>query len=48
MAPPSAVVNLMQQTFKAIPPKDIVADFVKVQDEKPAPNARRICGKVWA
>ena len=31
-----AVVNLMQQTFKAIAPKDIIADFVKVQDKKPA------------
>ena len=26
----------MQQTFRAIPPKDIVAEFVKVQDQKPA------------
>jgi hypothetical protein len=33
------VVNLMQQTFKAIPPKDIVAEYVKVQDQKPAPRA---------
>jgi hypothetical protein len=34
-----AVVNLMQQTFRAIPPKDIVAEFVKVQDQKPAQRA---------
>jgi hypothetical protein len=34
-----AVVNLMQQTFSAIPPKDIVAEFVKVQDQKPAQRA---------
>src|SRR5262249_26981820 len=34
-----AVVNLMQQTFKAIAPKDIIADYIKVQDEKPAARA---------
>lgn len=34
-----AVVNLMQQTFKAIAPKDIVSDFVKVRDQKPAAQA---------
>ncbi len=34
-----AVVNLMQQTFKTISPKDIVAEFVRVQDQKPAPRA---------
>jgi hypothetical protein len=33
------LVNLMQQTFKAIPPKNIVAEFVKVQDQKPAARA---------
>jgi hypothetical protein len=37
-----AVVNLMQQTFKAIAPKDIVADFVKVQDQKPAEQAEAL------
>ena len=35
----TAVVNLMQQTFKAIAPKDIVADYVKVQADKPAAQA---------
>ncbi len=35
----TAVVNLMQQTFKAIAPKDIVADYVKVQTDKPAAQA---------
>ena len=34
-----AVVNLMQQTFRAIAPKDIIAEFVKVQDQKPAQRA---------
>jgi hypothetical protein len=34
-----AVVSLMQQTFSAIAPKDIIAEFVKVQDEKPAARA---------
>jgi hypothetical protein len=34
-----AVVNLMQQTFSAIAPKDIIADFVRVQDQKPAARA---------
>ena len=34
-----AVVNLMQQTFSAIAPKDIIAEFVKVEDEKPAARA---------
>jgi hypothetical protein len=34
-----AVVNLMQQTFKAIAPKDIIAEFVKAQDQKPTPRA---------
>ena len=34
-----AVVNLMQQTFKAIAPKDIIAEFVRVQDQKPASRA---------
>jgi hypothetical protein len=34
-----AVVNLMQQTFNAIAPKDIVAEFVKVEDQKPAARA---------
>jgi hypothetical protein len=34
-----AVVNLMQQTFKAIAPKDIIAEFVKVQDQKPTSRA---------
>jgi hypothetical protein len=34
-----AVVNLMQQTFRAIPPKDVVAEFVNVQDQKPAQRA---------
>jgi hypothetical protein len=29
----------MQQTFKAIPPKDIIAEFLGVQDQKPAPRA---------
>jgi len=33
------VVNLMQQTFKAIAPKDIVDAFVKVEDQKPAARA---------
>jgi hypothetical protein len=37
-----AVVDLMQQTFKAIAPKDIVADFVKVQDQKPAAQAEAL------
>lgn len=34
-----AVVNLMQQTFNAIAPKDIIAEFVKVEDQKPAARA---------
>jgi hypothetical protein len=34
-----AAVNLMQLTFKAIAPRDIVAAFVKVQDQKPAARA---------
>ena len=34
-----AVVSLMQQTFNTIAPKDIIADFVKVQDQKPAARA---------
>jgi hypothetical protein len=34
-----AVVNLMQQTFNTIAPKDIIAEFVKVQDQKPAVRA---------
>jgi hypothetical protein len=34
-----AVVNLMQQTFKAIAPSDIIAAFVKVQGQKPAARA---------
>jgi hypothetical protein len=29
----------MQQTFSAIAPKDIIAEFVKVQDQKPAARA---------
>jgi hypothetical protein len=33
------VVSLMQQTFSAIAPKDIIAEFVKVQDQKPAARA---------
>jgi hypothetical protein len=34
-----AVVNLMQQTFNTIAPKDIIADFVKVEGQKPAARA---------
>jgi hypothetical protein len=34
-----AVVNLMQQTFRTIPPKNIIAEFVKVQSQKPAPRS---------
>ncbi len=34
-----AVVDLMQKTFQAIAPKDIVDEFVKVQDQKPAARA---------
>jgi hypothetical protein len=29
----------MQQTFSAIAPKDIIAEFVKVQDQKPSARA---------
>jgi hypothetical protein len=34
-----AVVNLMQQTVRAIARKQIIAEFVKVEDEKPAARA---------
>jgi hypothetical protein len=34
-----AVVGLMQTTFKAIAPKEIIDEFVKVQDQKPAARA---------
>jgi hypothetical protein len=34
-----AVVTLMQQTFSAIAPKDIIAEFVRIEDQKPAARA---------
>jgi len=34
-----AVVTLMQQTFNTIAPKDIIAEYVKVQAQKPASRA---------
>lgn len=34
-----AVVNLMQQTFKTISPEEIIAEYVKAGDEKPAARA---------
>ena len=34
-----AVVDLMQQTFEAIPPREIISEFLKVEHEKPAPRA---------
>jgi hypothetical protein len=35
----AAVVNLMQQTFKAIAPTRILAEFLKVDTEQPAARA---------
>jgi hypothetical protein len=34
-----AVVDLMQQTFDTIPPREIISEFLKVEDEKPAARA---------
>lgn len=34
-----AVVNLMQQTFAAVAPKDIIAEFLKADGQKPAARA---------
>jgi hypothetical protein len=34
----------MQQTFSAIAPKDIIAEFVEVQDQKPAARADALWG----
>jgi hypothetical protein len=43
-----ATVNLMQQTFNAIAPKDIIAEFVKVKDRKPAARADALGGALGA
>src|SRR5262249_3129728 len=39
-----AVVDLMQQTFETIPPREIINEFLKVEDEKPAAPADAIWG----
>jgi len=39
-----AVVDLMQQTFEAIPPREIISEFLKVEHEKPAARADAMWG----
>jgi hypothetical protein len=41
-----AVVGLMQKTFKAITPREIIDTFVPLQDEKPSARARDLWEKL--